>query len=283
MIDNKLISQHSEMTKEERAFILQTIQTHKPKKILEVGIAAGSNSAIILDFLSRNNLFSTTKLFSCDYNTTYYRDMPTYQTSSTPPYKRKSGFLVESLLPHLLPYWNLYTSGLVANHLDSIGNDIDLCIIDTVHTAPGEAMDLLMVLPYLSKNAVIILHDLSYHCLSFHRANICLLVFLALSGKKSIPAPYGNYAPMFQNIGSCVLDECSEARIQEYFRLLSITWEYMPLEVDLRVFREFIKRHYGDNFVVYFDSIVELQRQWRPKRSKLRRILSKIKRMIFCS
>ena len=70
-----LIEQYSEMTERERAFVCDAIQKYKPKKIVEIGIAAGANSVLILDFLHSNNLLDSTSLYALDYNTTYYRDL----------------------------------------------------------------------------------------------------------------------------------------------------------------------------------------------------------------
>ncbi|WP_334094419.1 hypothetical protein, partial [Helicobacter typhlonius] len=55
MITHPLITQYSEMVERERAFVLEQIQKYKPKKIVEIGIAAGANSVLILDFLFSNN------------------------------------------------------------------------------------------------------------------------------------------------------------------------------------------------------------------------------------
>lgn len=75
MITHPLITQYSEMVERERAFVLEQIQKYKPKKIVEIGIAAGANSVLILDFLSHNNLLDSTSLYALDYNTEYYRDL----------------------------------------------------------------------------------------------------------------------------------------------------------------------------------------------------------------
>ncbi len=75
MITHPLITQYSEMVERERAFVLEQIQRYKPKKIVEIGIAAGANSVLILDFLFSNNFLDSTSLYALDYNTTYYRDL----------------------------------------------------------------------------------------------------------------------------------------------------------------------------------------------------------------
>ena len=73
MITHPLIAQYSEMVERERAFVLEQIQKYKPKKIVEIGIAAGANSVLILDFLFSNNLLDSTSLYALDYYTIFYR------------------------------------------------------------------------------------------------------------------------------------------------------------------------------------------------------------------
>ena len=295
MLKHPIIAQYSEMSERERAFVCETIKKHKPKKIVEIGIAAGTNSVIILDYLHENNLLDSTTFCAIDYNTTYYRDLRSgnYMHNcggGVESGQRKSGFLVQELVPHLTSYYNLYTGGLCANHLEKVGDGIDLCIIDTVHSSPGEGFDFLMVLPYLAENAVIILHDLSYHC--FNRsnnkhANICALLFFALVGKKEIPPQYPPYEDVFQNIGSCVLSPNQKQFLEYYFRILHMPWEYMPSNEDLLVFENYILKIYGEHFAVAFKHILALQRHWfeishlRPSFFKrlYRKLKSKLKQV----
>lgn len=199
-------------------------------------------------------------------------------------YNRKSGFLVQEIIPHLSSYYHLYTGGFCANHLDKIGGEIDFCIIDTVHSAPGEAFDFLMVLPYLAPNAVIILHDIAYHCLAPNKySHICALLFLSLVGEKKIPSQYAPYENIFQNIGSCVLASQQNDYLDLYFRILHMPWEYMPSEEDLSIFKNHILKHYGESFATAFEHIVALQKKWwsqKPKLPFFKRLRRKIKREI---
>ncbi|WP_299326176.1 class I SAM-dependent methyltransferase [uncultured Helicobacter sp.] len=280
MIQNPTIAKYSEMIEHERAFVLEMLQKHKPKKICEIGIAAGANSVLILDYLNRNNLLDSTSLHAIDYNTTYYRDN-VKQTGGGKPTPRKSGFLVQELVPELASYYHLHTGGLSANHLDRVGDKIDLCIIDTVHAAPGEALDFLMVLPYLAPNAAIIIHDLAYHCLADKHHSICALLFHTLVGDKTIPPQYAPYENLFQNIGSCILSPNQSTHVDLYFRLLHLPWVYMPNAEDLAVFKGHITKHYSREYLLAFEHILALQKTWQlstPRRAarKVKRICKKM-------
>ncbi|GAD17999.1 class I SAM-dependent methyltransferase [Helicobacter fennelliae] len=190
--------------------------------------------------------------------------------------KSLSGFLVQELVPELQNKWHLHTGGLVANHLDNIGKDIDLCIIDTVHSAPGEVLDFLMVLPYLSKNAVIIMHDLVFHIFAEKNSSICALLFQALQGRKVFPP----FDEPLQNIGSCVLADLTPSHIQQYFRILNFPWCYIPNDKDLQVFRNWIVKHYEPSFSVMFDRFVEIQRKWQKRENPLKRATKKLLKKI---
>lgn len=177
---------------------------------------------------------------------------------------RESGFLVDLLVPHLRDYYQVYKGGYCAKYLENVGDSIDLCIIDTVHAQPGEGLDFLMVLPYLSENATIILHDIAYHTMDFDNRhhNICALLFLSLFGKKTIPQPYDNYSTAFQNIGACVLDSDQSRFYEYYFRILHFPWVYMPPKKDVLVFKNHIAKHYPQDLIEAFDNMETLQSQW---------------------
>ncbi|EAK9986128.1 class I SAM-dependent methyltransferase [Campylobacter jejuni] len=279
MLNDNFISKYSEMEKPEREFVIKQIQKYKPKKILTVGIAAGVNEVLILDYLDKNDLIYATKLYSIDYNTIYYRDL-----YSNAPNPRKSGFLVEELIPHLQQYWSLYTPGITASHIEKIGGDIDFCIIDTVHSAPGEALDFLMVLPFLSDNAIIIMHDLVFQCFWDKHSNICALLFMIFDGQKEFPKPYP-YTPygigydvildttkdLCQNIGSCQINKkhyLSDDFLDKYFKIFLFPWTYIPKEVDLEIFKNFIAKHFQKKYLELFEEAIKMQYKWTADEEK---------------
>lgn len=152
-----------------------------------------------------------------------------------------------------------------------------------MHVAPGEAFDFLMVLPYLKPNAVIILHDIAYHCFGHSKyANVCALLFHSIVGEKHIPAQYSPYEYLFQNIGSCVLSAEQSRYYELYFRLLHLPWVYMPSRKDISVFKNHISKHYDKAFVNAFEHILALQTKWgaQEKPSIFRRAGRKIKHFL---
>ena len=143
------IKEISEMNEEERVFLTGLILKYKPQKVLEIGVAAGASSAVILNALEH---VDNAEFYSVDYSEKYYRDN-----------SKQTGFFALGIKNNFKTPWRLHTGGVTAEFIEKIGLDIDFCLIDTMHVQPGEILDFLMVLPYLKSGAVIVLHDIALH------------------------------------------------------------------------------------------------------------------------
>lgn len=228
----------SEMTYIQRCFLNGALRQVKPKKILELGVSAGGSSAIILNSIKD---IEGSFLYSIDYSTQYYRDS-----------SKKSGFLVNDKFNNLSNKWKLYTGGLSAKFIDEIGDGIDFCLLDTMHCNPGEFIDFLTILPYLKKNAVLVIHDTSLY-VHFQHCITCGVLFSSLKGIKMTPNE--NIFSTIGNIGLVILDDDIKERIFDYFYLLTLPWSYLPSNEDIVIIENFIKRHYGDKYSKMFLSI----------------------------
>lgn len=234
------ISSSSEMTQNERRFLNGLIRYYKPKKILEVGIAAGSSSVVILNAIADRE---DSKLYSVDYSTEYYRDR-----------SKKSGFMVQECVPDLMQKWELRTGGVAARFMDEIGGDIDMCFMDTTHHNPGEYLDFLMVLPYLKKDCLLVLHDIAYHIHWNSRGVTCGTLISVINGKKIIPEFEG---VSFPNIGAAVLDR--EQNPWDIFNLLSLPWVWWHYleDKDWDFLKDFMARYYDRDMQVLFGRVIE--------------------------
>ena len=230
----------SEMSYKQRCFLNGVIRQVKPKKILEVGVAGGGSSAIILNAIKD---IDGSFLYSIDYNEKYYRDS-----------SRNSGFIVNEKFPELSNKWKLYLGGLSAKYMEEIGGDIDLCLLDTVHSNPGEFLDILFILPYLNKNAILILHDIAYHYYFSEKSYTNGILFSSLKGKK-IMLNEDYFGTEVGNIGLIILDDDIMERIFDYFYLLALPWIYMISKEDIVVAEQFIRKHYGENYAKMFLNI----------------------------
>ena len=142
--------------------------------------------------------------------------------------------------------------------MDEIGGEIDLCLIDTMHINPGEFLDFLIVLPYLKKNAILILHDIGlYHFDKFGVTNGIL--FSCLKGKKlSFNEGLWN---SFANIGAVILDENIKDNILDYLYLLTLPFEYLPTDNDILECQKLFSKNYEEEFVDTFMNIMLKNKQ----------------------
>ena len=237
----------SEMTYLERYFLNGIVRQTKPKKILELGVSAGGSSAIILNAIKD---FDNAKLYSVDYNTKLYYDN-----------SKNTGFIIDEKFSNLKNKWKLYTGGTAAKFMEEIGGEIDLCLLDTMHINPGEFLDFLIVLPYLKKNAILILHDIALHYNGNERHSItnCIL-FSCLRGKKlSFNEGLWN---SFANIGAVILDENVKDNILDYLYLLTLPWQYLPSYNDILECQKLFSKHYKQDLVDKFINIMLVNKKF---------------------
>ena len=221
------------MTEEERKFLNGIVRKSKPKKILELGVCHGGSSVVLLNAIKDNK---DAIVYSIDYTTHCYNDKD-----------KKVGWVVDHYAADLTDKWRLYTNGLASDFLDEIGGDIDMCLIDTVHVNPGELLDYLMVLPFLKKNAIIVLHDISLHINNIYQMTNCIL-FSAIKGKKFYPKTE-NWGKGFPNIGAVMLDSEAKEHVIDIFILLALYWSYIPTQRDYDSMMTFFTRFYDINLV----------------------------------
>jgi predicted O-methyltransferase YrrM len=230
----------------EKKFINGLIRTIKPKKIVEIGVSKGGSSALILNAIKD---IKDAKLFSIDKSIYCYKER-----------SKKTGYLIQEKFPELMDKWTLYTGGITSEFIETIGDNIDLVFIDTVHFTPGEMLDWLMVLPFLKNEAVVILHDafFLYHHGKVSKkksmtSNNQLLCYIR--GELILPH-YGN-SIFARNIGALKLSSEQKKYYYQYFLALGIQWEYMPNENELKIMRDFFMKYYGEKYVEVYDDAVQ--------------------------
>jgi predicted O-methyltransferase YrrM len=249
------VAEVSQMTSHEREFINALVLRNRPKKLLEIGVSAGSSSIIILNAIKN---IEDTMLYSIDYSNNWYKS----------PDKR-TGFYVDNY-KGLKNRWKLFTGALSFKFMDIIGNNIDFCLIDTVHTNPGGILDILMVLPYLDENATIVFHDIGWHTWNYPSSQWDITNSLLMStiyGKKYIQ---GNFSKddenlgrktFFPNIGGIKLNKNSFSQIYEILNLLTLKWDYFPQEEELNELLQFFKKHYDRMYIEYLMDINTYQKK----------------------
>lgn len=250
LITEKMIN-HSDwqLLYNEPYFINGIIRKYKPKKCLEIGVAYGGSTIIILNAIKD---IKDSFLVSLDLFTNLYCDT-----------KLKTGCRVNEYFPELTKKWKLLTGEQPHKFLDKLNIKFDFLLLDTMHQTPGELINIIEVLPFLEDNAIIVLHDVMFHLPSnqyfspryvkYHPSNIFLMT--ALSGEKVIIKDKDKGA---ENIGAIFLEPNQERFYLNYFLLLLTPWEYMPSEKYINELREFIIKYYKkDIYLLLFNRAVE--------------------------
>ncbi|GBU20889.1 hypothetical protein R80B4_00776 [Fibrobacteres bacterium R8-0-B4] len=229
----------NEMTSKERGFLNGIIRKTKPKNIVEMGISAGGSSCIILNAISD---MDDVKLYSFDYNTPWYR--------CGDKLGLKTGFLVEQIVPEQMNKWELYTGGVPCKYFNFLPKDgIDVAFIDTVHYNPGEFFNILEILPYMSKNGIIILHDTAYHIINAVGITNCVAVNM-LKGKH-IPLKT-EYTTGLPNIAALILDEVTPDMICSLFTNISLPWTYKISKEDfVEMYKHYCKFYSNEMLKIY--------------------------------
>ena len=230
-------------------FINGIIRKYKPKSCLEIGVADGGSSIIILNAIQDiKNSF----LISLDLNKELYYNS-----------KFKTGHTVYKHFPELIKKWKLFTGEQSHIFLDKLKLKFDFLLLDTAHLSPGELINIIEVLTIFKENAIIVLHDIMFHLPSygyfrpkevkFHPSNIFLMA--ALQGDKIIIEKKDK---KFANIGAIQLYSNQSRYYLNYFLLLLTPWEYLPNENHIKELKEFIPKYYKEKiYLNIFNKAVE--------------------------
>lgn len=171
------------------------------------------------------------------------------QSIVTPKYyvnpDEKTGYLVEKFIPDYMDKWKLYTGAVSAKYLEKIGNEIDLCLLDTVHYLPGELLDILMILPFMKKDGIIIIHDINFNNFKDKEKGIvCNYLFSVIKGEKLLPKTW-KWLPC-PNIGVLQINEENLKYIDDILFVLGVNWFYMPTEEDIEITKKLISKYCGE-------------------------------------
>lgn len=256
---------HALMTREEHAFLSGIIKQIKPKKILEVGIAFGGTSALIIKSLEMEGIDSD--VFSIDLNPVFRGE--------------KTGYMINNItVPKNIKH-SLVVGDLLKDKIDEIGGGIDLVILDTTHNIPGEILEFLTVLPFMSQDATVVLHDV---VLSNKKAThnnqtgrslrkICpKVLFSTVKAQKFYN--YGNKIDLFpSNIAAFKINNSTYDNIEDlFFSLSHLWWDDWSKEV-LDSYREYLSKFYPSHCIQLWDLIINNQQTYNRNIAKLKKYL----------
>lgn len=243
---------YTEMSPFDRAFLCGAIREKRPKKILEVGMSAGATTAVILNCMHVLDLDS--KLISVDYSETWYKDS-----------SQKTGFVAEEFkanLPERNFEHTVYLGDVVAAHLEDICKDgkIDFLILDTMHVLPGEVLDFIACFPYLTEDAVVVLHDIMISTLlpNYSEGIATKLLFDTVSGNKYYMKT-NEHPNGLANIAMLQLTKDTRENMGDIFSILQMGWVYLPSDIDLQKYRSCLSENYETYFMDMFESAIGVQ------------------------
>lgn len=137
-------------------FLSGLVQTLRPSKCVEIGVASGWSSSILLASLRRVRE-KDFHLFGVDLFENYYLDK-----------SRLTGSVVDTLEPDLRNRFSLLTGRYAFEAMSDVGK-IDFAFIDAHHMHPWASLDLISVLPFLDQESWVALHDLNLCRLERHK------------------------------------------------------------------------------------------------------------------
>ena len=130
-------------------FLAGLVLAIKPSKVIEVGVASGWGSVILLKALEESGV-KDYQYIGVDLVDRFFYDS-NYAT----------GEAVHQMLPALAHRYRLMTGRTIAEAGPDIGGEADFAFIDAHHMHPWATLDLLALLPFVSPGSWVALHDLN--------------------------------------------------------------------------------------------------------------------------
>lgn len=255
-IFDKIGERKSELSDEGLGFICGLIKEKEPRKIVEIGVSAGGTSCVILNCLEKLNLNS--EVYSIDISYTYHYDA-----------KKKCGYQIENAAKYLnnMDRHILILGKSIAEVLDQkIGDEIDMLILDTTHYLPGELLDFLVCLPYLSSHAVVILDDLTFaHWGENTSAIATKILFDIVVADKIFPQNV-----VYPKMGGYILNEDTRKYKADYFSGLMTPWWYEVPKNELDAYRKIIIQKYEEKELLLFDEAVRVNTETLSKKKRIK-------------
>ena len=125
ILTDKIKKNSGWMLNEQQAYFINgIIRKNKPKNCLEVGVANGGSSILILNAIKE---IENSVLVSLDLNSELFIDR-----------NKKTGYRVKQFFPELINKWKLYTGEQPHIFLDKLQLKFDFVFLDTAHISPGE-------------------------------------------------------------------------------------------------------------------------------------------------
>ena len=210
-------------------FICGLLKDVRPKKILELGVAKGGSTVDLLNCIKELEI--DCEMYSVDLAERYFVDESLTTGYLADEYKKDK--------PEF-GFHKMILGKNIAQCLDEIGGDIDFVFMDTTHRMPGEVLDFLVIYPYLSSNAVIVLDDLKLHFYQDNSAIACTTLFTTVTAEKFL-----NTEDEYPNVGAFRITEDTGKYLLDVFNALLLPWFYIPCREYLESYDNIFFRYYN--------------------------------------
>ena len=240
-IKRLIVDGSAEMNEFQHAFVAGLFKKYKPRKILEIGIAAGGTTCFLHECKKKYGY--KLEIFSVDKFENYYR-VPS----------KKTGHLLKEMVmcdgyEDILEYQHLLIGKSIPFYIEEIGNNVDFLIIDTTHALPGELLDFFVCLPYLKEGAIVVLHDTVCNILENSNSFATKILFDVVKAKKIVNfnVDEEKYTGL-PNIMAFEITEDTKVNAKDVLSALTLNWQY-GLEDDEKLkYAQLISKNYGDSF-----------------------------------
>lgn len=259
------ISDGKEMSHFDLAFISSLIKEKRPAKVVEVGTSAGGSCAVMLRSL--HDLGIDAEVHVVDLLTYVYHDKT-----------RDAGWLAieeADLLGMERPHMHL---GVVLPQvIEEIGEGIDFLVLDTTHSVPGEILEFLVALPYLSDGAIVCMHDIrqQYRGAKYSTSFATTLLMSSVVADKLISTD-DKRSHGYPNIGAFRVTEQTREHVANVAQALTVPWNYRLDDAQLAHYRRGVAAN-GEDVLWFFDHAVLLNEELWGRELLSRRTRRKIR------
>lgn len=245
------------MNKNDLTFLCGAIKQFSPRKILELGVAWGGTTAVIAQCVSKLRLES--EIHSVDI----LQDFNGEKVGVL--YEECKDFIDSSYTKHFFHLGNP-----IPDFIDEIGHNIDLVVIDTSHGLPGELLEFVTILPYLSNGACVVLHDTIDHLYwkenhGFEYAT--QLLFNTVSGDKYLNRD-DDRALGYPNIAAFRVNDDTRKNELDCFNALHMTWLYLLNKNTYEKYVDSIRSNYDEIHASILESAWELNSMHFARKKK---------------
>lgn len=248
------VTPFSLMETNEKYFLNGAIRYFKPKNILEVGIAHGGGSTIILNAVKD---IEGAKLTSVDYCENLFNDEN----------NKPTGYIVDEKFSYLKKdNWRFFCGGDISKFIEKLGENekFDFLVLDTAHMHPWETLNFLCVLPFMNQDSWVVLHDISLPLMSNREKGLaCRYLFSNVVSEEKLTPAVSDIDLYFPNIGAFKITGDTRKYIGNLFESLVIEWQALPFVYDKNIFPDYFEILEKD-----LNDIRKVIKKYYPERSE---------------